>query len=116
MKIMSFALLLLAAPSLVAQDSELQPVVFDPTPEQTAYNVRLAIYQEPALRAEGVAIDDSVDGDHFVILTGIVPDAGVRAFAEQRISQVPGVRWVTNNLKVGELRFAPQLAAAPPEQ
>ena len=116
MKAMTLALFLLTAPSLVAQDSELQPATLDPTPQQTAWNVRLAIYQEPALRAEGAAIDDSVDEDHFVTLTGVVPDEATRVFAEQRISQVPGVRWVMNNLKVGEPRFAPQPATVPPEQ
>ena len=111
MKTIALALILLAAPSLPAQNWDLQPVVLDPSPDQVAYNVRLAISQE-SLLSEGVYIDESVDQDYFVTLTGVVPDAVVQAFAERRISEVPGVRWVTNNLKIGELKFVPGPGAA----
>ena len=116
MKTIALAFVLLAAPPLLAQSWDLQPVVLDPSPDQVAYNVRLAITQESLLSSEGVYIDESVDQDHFVTLTGVVPDAVARAFAERRISEVPGVRWVTNNLKIGELRIVPGQGTASPQR
>ena len=108
MKTIALALALLAAPTLLAQNGDLQPVVLDPSPDQTAYNIRLAIYQEPLLSAEGVLINVVVDQDHIATLTGVVPDAVVQVYAERRIGEISGVRWVTNNLKFNEPKFLPQ--------
>ena len=113
MKAIAFALSLLTVPSLLAQDNT--PAIFEsvaqPTQSRILYDVQLAIIAEPALQIDGAYIDASVDEDHFVTLKGAVPDQATRAYAEDRINHVPGVRWVMNNLQIGRLVIVPGPAA-----
>ena len=96
---------IVVAGSAYAQ-TPLSTEIQEPSATQILYGVRLAIASEPALQVDGAIIDDSLDSDHFITLTGVVPSKAAKALAESRVEQVRGVRWVMNYLRVVEPLYA----------
>ncbi len=103
---LSFCIPLLAVPSSFAQ--EVAPNSMDqPTQSKILYDVMSELVAEPALQGDDTCIEPDIDQDHFVTLEGVVPDQATRAYAEDRVSHVPGVRWVFNKLVVGQISIVP---------